>query len=96
MRSAKEKARDIKLADMVVRATNRYFKREMKKLEIRWEPRDSEMIRMVRQDRKDLIHFSSLVRRGHYIEALRVMEDLDTVPREEIPVSVYNNVQKWG
>lgn len=90
MRTSKEKAHDKKLADMIVRATNRYFKKEMKNAD------DADTRKMIRDDRKDLIHFSSLVRRGHYIEARRIMEDLDTMPREVILVSVYNHVQKWG
>jgi hypothetical protein len=90
MRTAKEKARDAGLADMLVRAIERYFKREMKHVD------DGEGRRMIRQDRKDLIHISSLVRRGHYIEARIEAENMDTLPREQIPMAVYDSIQKWG
>jgi hypothetical protein len=98
MRSAKEKARDAKLADMMFRAATRHFNRQMKLLHA---PRNAALYekddaKMIRQDRNDLIHVSSLVRRGHYIEGLRFAQSMDTFPREAIPTTVWDALNKWG
>jgi hypothetical protein len=47
------------------------------------------------QDRKDLRHCLSLLRKGKYSDSFQAMWDLDTVVRDQIPCDVYDLAEEY-
>lgn len=87
------------MASAVRRAANRYYKRNIKfyvEHNNRYYPDDKEGQKMIRDDRRDLREFAKLVNQGQIARAVKAIDRMDTAVYEEIPVRVYNYVNRFA
>jgi protein-arginine kinase len=88
---------NVEVADKLKAIAEKYFIHEMKMLKEYAGPQIvpyKESVTVLKQDKKDLIKLSSLVRKRAYEEAYEHMSDFDTIVRETLPKYAYNFIMK--
>lgn len=87
-----------KMATATRRAANRNYTKFVRSW-TKTYPNDSqealdEILEMFKQDRADLRKFAKFVNQGQITRAFKMIDRMDTAVYEQIPLSVYNYVNK--